>query len=120
MELDTFPHSSMGQHFWSFTEQGLKILLDRSGFDVIASMKDGKPAFWSTTLQTLKIWKTISEHYQDCHQNGFNVKNGAITSLKIAGMCFSTGIKVLLRRLLNQSYNRLDLPVIRLLAKAKP
>jgi 2-polyprenyl-3-methyl-5-hydroxy-6-metoxy-1,4-benzoquinol methylase len=120
MELDTFSQSSIGQHFWSFTEQSLRIILERTGFIVVKCMKDGKPGFWDTKIQTLKVWKTISEHYLDCYQNGFSVKKGAMTSIAIAGMCFMTGIRLLLQRLWKQNYNRLDLPVIRILAKAKP
>lgn len=35
-------------------------------------------------------------------------------------MCLSTGIKFFLRRLFGKTYNRLDLPVIRVLAKVIP
>ncbi|MBP7432427.1 hypothetical protein KA996_02655, partial [bacterium] len=31
MEIDTFPWSSMGQHFWSFSEVSLRILLENNG-----------------------------------------------------------------------------------------
>jgi hypothetical protein len=119
MELDTFSQSSIGQHFWSFTGQSLRILLDRTGFAIVACMKDGKPDYWDNNVQTLKVWKNISEHYLDWYQNGFNLKKGAMTSIANAGMCFLTGVRLLLRRLQKQSHNRLDLPVIRMLAKAK-
>jgi hypothetical protein len=119
MELDTFSQSSMGQHFWSFTEQSLRIILESTGFVVVSSAKDGKPDFWDATMQTLRVWRTISEHYLDWCENGFTVRKGATTSMAIASICFATGIRLLLRRLWRQKYNRLDLPVIRLLAKPK-
>jgi SAM-dependent methyltransferase len=120
IELDTSPSSSIGQHFWSFTEQSLRILLEKSGYHIIVSMKDGKPDFWDSHLLTLKVWGTISDHYWDWYQNGFSVKTGMFALLKTASSCLSTGIRFRIRRFLKQSRTRLDLPVIRVLAKAKP
>jgi hypothetical protein len=119
IEMDTFPHSSMGQHFWSFSEQSLRILLEKTGFDIIACAKDGKPGFWEARQETLIIWRCISDHYRDWCQNGLSVKRAAVASLKIAAMCFSTGIRSYLRRLRKRKYSRLDLPVIRIFAKVK-
>lgn len=120
MTLDTFPWSSMGQHFWSFTEQSLRILLQKSGFEIVTCTKDGEPGFWDSNLQKLRIWKAISDYYHNCYQNGFNIKQGLLSFLKMACMCLSTGIKFFLRRLFGKTYNRIDLPVIRLLAKTIP
>lgn len=118
--LDTFPFSSMGQHFWSFTEQALRILLQKSGFEIIACTKDGNTGFWDSDMEKLRIWKTISDYYYNWHQNGFNIKRGLLIFLKMACMCLSTGIKFFLRQLFGKTHNRLDLPVIRVLAKAIP
>ncbi|MBI4621323.1 MAG: class I SAM-dependent methyltransferase [Desulfobacterales bacterium] len=118
MELETSPQSSMGQHFWSFTEQSLNILLNRSGFSVISCQKGGIPHFWNNHLDTLKIWKTISAYHQGWQYNQISIKKEIIASLNIAGKCLSAGIRMRLRRLQKKNYNRIDLPIIRILAKA--
>jgi len=120
MELDTFPKSSMGQHFWSFTEQTLSVVLKRTGFSVIAMEKDGDFRFWNNRLTTLRIWKDITDLYRGWNCNEFNLKQGAISSLTILCRCLFAGLKTRMLRLQGHGCNRLDLPIIRVLAKAVP
>jgi 2-polyprenyl-3-methyl-5-hydroxy-6-metoxy-1,4-benzoquinol methylase len=120
MMLDTFSASSMGQHLWSFTERGLRILMEKSGFKVIAFSKDGEPKFWSNHVRRLKLWQEFSEYYENWQQNGFELKRGSLIFLKMMCKCLTQGLIVFWQRLLFRSYSRLDLPVIRIIAEALP
>lgn len=119
MELDTFAQSSMGQHFWSFTEESLRILLNKAGFSIVASQEDGKPCFWNNIVKTLRIRKGMTEQCDEWKQNQFNVKHTALSLLKLSGQCFIAGGAMRMQRLLRHNYNRLDLPVIRMFAKSE-
>lgn len=116
--LDVNPKSSMGQHFWSFTEQSLNILLKKTGYSIMATQKAGFPDFWNDTLAALKIREKISSYHREWHQNQFNLKKEMIRSLQMASLCLAAGIKMRIRRLKGKNRSRLDLPVIRILAKA--
>jgi len=56
MRIDTFPWSSMGQHFWSFSEKSLQILLKTVGYHIITIQKDGDPHYWKKSLDNLALW----------------------------------------------------------------
>lgn len=117
MELDNFSQSSMGQHFWSFTEESLNLLLKRSGYSVIACQKDGIPNFWDNHLYALELWRTISSHHKNWQCNQFSLKKEIVDSLNIAGKCFLAAIKMRLRSLQKRNLNRLNLPIIRVFAQ---
>ena len=120
MAGDSFAASSMGQHFWSFPELGIETLLDKAGYLVVSREKLGNPHFWDHRLATLSTWQFITQLYQDWSDNGLELKKCAIASLRVASMCASIMAKARWRRIRGQTYSRLDLPVIRILAKAVP
>ncbi|MFB3789247.1 MAG: class I SAM-dependent methyltransferase [bacterium] len=118
IESDTFPSSSMGQHFYSFNGKSLEILLERAGYTILACSRDGDPGYWNERRRMLHIWRTISEIYGEWQQKGFDLKSGMVKSLRVGWMCFAAGLLIVRRRIAGKKYTRLDLPIIRILARS--
>ena len=120
MALDRSPHSSMGQHFWSFTDKSLATLLELSGWDIVQISESGSHYYYDTKLQRLSgelyLLNKISSLIED-------QPRGRKWLLEVSKMC-SRIIAVLLVTLKSRIFHnhlrsRKNMPVIRILAKKK-
>lgn len=116
LKIDTFPSSSMGQHFWSFSETSLRLLLEKNNYDVLLLEKDGNSHFWDSRIENIVLWMEFFNGRKKMFNQGeFNVKN----------ICKSDVIFIInyltmsLKNYYKKRYTRLDLPVIRILARKK-
>ncbi len=117
MELDTFPQSSMGQHFWSFTPSSLILLLEKSGFSVILIESSGSHQFWNYELFRLDLWKQLSTTYTEWEKSSFTVKDAILKLSSLIGRALIKTLKIRLRKVFGYKfYDRVDMPVIRVLA----
>lgn len=115
IELDTLSGSSMGQHFWSFSDKSLKLILEKSGYSIISLAKDGNSLFWRNRIDSLKILHLNSLLCKKWGEKGaVRIREAFFSYFKLACLCFLTFLK---NRLRPARFNRLDLPVIRVLAK---
>jgi hypothetical protein len=116
MELDTSPDSSMGQHFWSFTQRSLELLLSRVGYSVVAIQRDGKPRFWEEGRRKLELRASISDVFRAWRDRA-RVPTTALATTRIAAKWVASRARSHIERLTGNGCSRLDLPVIRILAK---
>lgn len=114
MEIDTFPWSSMGQHFWSFSEESLRVLLENNGYQIISLVHDGQPQYWDRQIENISLWN----NYFNNQKNRFNTGNFRLSEIILTDFAFLFQNSFLkLKNLMKKRYSRLDLPVIRILAK---
>lgn len=116
MEIDTFPWSSMCQHFWSFSENSLRLLLESNGYQIIALTRDGDPHYWDHQKENIAQWNKYFNIQKKRYTDG-NLRLGDIIRNNltfVSGRFFSK-----MKSLLKSKYSRLDLPVIRILARTK-
>lgn len=117
MALDTLSRSSMGQHFWSFSKKSIEHILENSGYSIISLTREGNPSFWKNRRDNLEILHLNSLFCEEWDKKGGVVIRKAFFGYaKLAYLCFLTFLKNRLRIL---HFTRLDLPIIRVLAKFK-
>lgn len=113
MKIDIFPWSSMGQHFWSFSEKSLRLILKKQGYRILALEHPGNPHFWDKSLENIVLWKEYFTIQQTRFEQGnFGLSNIIYTDVNLLLKLGITKIK----NLGKPKYTRLDLPVIRILA----
>jgi len=115
MKVDTFPWSSMGQHFWSFSTKSLHLLLEGRGYQIISLECEGNPHYWEKHIAHLSLWRdyfSISEK-KYLHGN-LNLRDIFVANFNLA---IGSGF-VQIKGLMAPKYTRLDLPVIRILARS--
>ena len=114
MRMDTFPWSSMGQHFWSFSEKSLQIMLKTLGYHSITIERGGNPHYWERSLDNLAIWL---DYFNVQHRRYFD---GNFSVRDVIATDFHFMMKNAINKLrytLSKRYTRIDLPVIRILAE---
>lgn len=80
MEVDTFPSSSMGQHFWSFSELSLRILLENNNYEILFLERVGNPHYWDSRIDYLFIWKDYFKDREIMFECGiFSLRNICIS-----------------------------------------
>ncbi|WP_292521931.1 class I SAM-dependent methyltransferase [Methanoculleus sp.] len=116
MEIDTFPWSSMGQHFWSFSAKSLCLFLEKQGYQIISFEREGNPHYWESTMERLSLWKTYFSLNEERYLYGdLNLRDVLTANFNLMiGSCL---IKI--KSLKAPKQTRLDLPIIRILAKSK-
>lgn len=115
MELDTLSGSSMGQHFWSFSKKSIELILKNAGYSIISLTREGNPSFWRNRIDNLKILHLNSLLcYKWDKKGGVGIREAFFGYLKLACLCFLLFLK---NRSRISRLTRLDLPVIRVLAK---
>jgi hypothetical protein len=115
IELDTLSGSSMCQHFWSFSGKSLELILENAGYTIVSLSKHGKSSFWASTLDGLKILQLHHLLHHNWHEKGsVSITEAARAYSRFTFMCILTFLK---NHLLRRRLSRLDLPVIRVLAK---
>jgi hypothetical protein len=116
LEIDTFPWSSMCQHFWSFSEKSLRILLNEKGYEIITLMHEGQPKYWDNHFENLSLWIEYFNIVNSRYNEGkLLLKDLFLTDLNF----FYRNILLKMKIIFSRKYSRLDLPIIRLLAKTK-
>jgi hypothetical protein len=115
IELDTLSGSSMCQHFWSFSAKSLELILKNAGYTIVSLAKHGKSSFWASSLDSLKILQLNDRLHNNWDKQGYiSITQAASAYSRFTLMCILTFLK---NRLLRRRLSRLDLPVIRVLAK---
>jgi len=116
MKIDTFPWSSMGQHFWSFSENSIRLLLEKQGYQIISIEHEGNPHFWERSIENILQWNDYFNIQRKRFKNGnFSLKNIISTDLNLIMRCCLAHIE----NLTKPKYTRLDLPVIRIIAESE-
>lgn len=116
MEIDTFPWSSMGQHFWSFSEMNLRFLLENNGYEIINLTHDGNPKYWDNHYEYISIW---NDYFSDVKKR-YNMGKLSLKSALYRDLNLFYRIGLLqIKRTISPKFSRLDLPIIRLLARTK-
>lgn len=115
MELDTLSGSSMGQHFWSFSKKSIELILKNAGYSIISLTREGNPSFWRNRIDNLKILHLNSLRCDKWDKKGgVGIREAFFGYAKLAYLCFLVFLK---NRSRISRLTRLDLPVIRVLAK---
>lgn len=115
MKIDTFPWSSMGQHFWSFSAKSLRLLLESQGYRIISFEHEGNPHYWESPIEHLSLWNDYFSLNKEKYLYG-NLNIWDISTVNFNLMLKGVFIKI--RSLKAPKYTRLDLPIIRILAKS--
>ncbi len=116
MKIDRFPWSSLGQHFWSFSEKSICLLLEKVGYRVIAIEHAGNPHFWERSITHLLLWNEYFNIQKKRFESGnFSLLNIIANDLKMIKKSGFSSIK----NLIAPKYTRLDLPVIRIIAESE-
>ncbi len=119
LKLDTLNCNSSGQHFFSFTEEGIISLLENRGYDVIVLEKFGNQRFWKSYLRSMNVWGIIETKYKYWRDVKFSFFEIFLISLSLSFKTMFYWITSKIEDLLFRRNSRLDLPVIRILAKSK-
>lgn len=115
MELDTLSGSSMAQHFWSFSKKSIELILENFGYSIISLAREGNPSFWKNRRDNLEILHLNSLLFEEWDKKGeVGIRKAFFGHAKLTYLCFLTFLKNRLRIL---RFTRLDLPIIRVLAK---
>lgn len=119
LKLDTLNCNSSGQHFFSFTEKGLIALLENSGYEVVILEKFGNKNFWNSYLRAMKVWGLIDRKYKYLRDKKFTFYDIFVLGILLS---FKTIFYWTISKFEDVFFNktsRLNLPVIRVLAKRK-
>jgi hypothetical protein len=93
------------------------MLLSRVGYSVVARQWDGDPRFWDARRRALDLHQRVSELHRTWHDGG-GAHPWALAAAKIATMWVVARARTRMERLSRcGGYTRLDLPIIRVLAK---
>ncbi len=120
MKLDVSPSSSMGQHFISFTNQGMQRFLHRSGYEVVKLDHVGDRKYYSKRVMVLELQNFIRNQMDFLVADEFSPKRGVICFFLLTANCFWTMLKVSILELASKfGYRtRSSMPVLRVLAKS--
>lgn len=115
MIMDTSPSSSMGQHFWSFTIQSLKSLLESAGYELLVVEELGSCKYYDNYINAMLLQDKIKNEILEMP---YGLKNFTLNICKFAMHCIFSGFKIKLEALLTNRYSRASAPVIRVIARA--
>ncbi|MDI6867745.1 MAG: class I SAM-dependent methyltransferase [Methanoculleus sp.] len=115
MKIDTFPWSSMGQHFWSFSAKSLRLSLENCGYQIISLETEGNPHYWDRSIERLSLWNRYFNFISEKQRYGdLNLMDFFTATCNLVAR---NGI-IKVKSLVAPKYTRLDLPIIRILAKS--
>jgi|GEM_PF-2802530 len=112
IQRDIFPWSSMGQHLWSFSDVGLKCILESSGFRTVLLQSVGNGNFWKSRLRSLDVARLYQKLFRDWETNGGGIRDIVTKSATVLIHGLSTGVRNSLGRV-----SRTQLPSLRVLAR---
>ena len=115
---DTLSNSPSGQHFTSFTVEGLKTIMVNGGYEIIKIHTAGKKGYWENTIRSLKLWNFIDTRVRKWSEIRFSFDELFFSGIRISFCALGIWVYSRIKNIF-VSYDRVDLPIIRIFAQVK-